>query len=90
MTNKSCEIDVVDTKFLKEGMDYILEKITDLVNFSLQYGQYPRKWKTSIVRLMIKKINSHNWDLSFQNFRQCKFSLKGLGKNSINSINETF
>ena len=33
MTNKSCELDVVDTKFLKEGMDYILEEITDLVNF---------------------------------------------------------
>ena len=65
MTNKSCELDVVDTKFLKEGMDYILEEITDLVNFLLQYGQFLRKWKTSIVRPMIKKINSHNLDLSF-------------------------
>ena len=61
MTNKCCELDVVDTKFLKKGMDYILEEITDLVNFSIQYGQFPRKWKTSIVRLMIKKINSHNF-----------------------------
>ena len=69
MTNKSCELDVVNTKFLKEGMDYILHEITDLVNFSLQYGQFLRKWKTSIVRPMIKKINSRNLDLSLQNFR---------------------
>ena len=92
MTNKSCELDVVDTKFLKEGMDYILEEITDLVNFSLQYGQFLRKSKTSIVRPMIKKINSCNLDLSFQNFRlinNVNFLSKGVGKNSIKSINET-
>ena len=53
MTNKSCELDVVNTKFLKEGMDYILQEITDLVNFLLLYGQFLRKWKTSIVRPMI-------------------------------------
>ena len=65
MTNKSCELDAVDTKFLKDGLDYILEEITDLINFSLQFGQFLRKWKTSIVRPLIKKIKSHNWDLSF-------------------------
>ena len=89
MTNKSCELDVVDTKFLKEGMDCILEGITDLVNFSLQYGQFPRKWKTSIVRLMIKKINSHNLDLSFQNFRpinNVNFLSKVLGKIALNQL----
>ena len=44
MTNKSCELDAVDTKFLKDGLDYILEEMTDLINFSLQFGQFPRKW----------------------------------------------
>ena len=49
MTNKSCELDAVDTKFLKDGLDYIPEEIIDLINFSLQFGQFLRKWKTSIV-----------------------------------------
>ena len=40
MPNKSCELDVVDTKFLKDGLDYILEEITDLINFSLQFGHF--------------------------------------------------
>ena len=35
MTNKSCELDAVDTKFLTDGLDYILEEVTDLINFSL-------------------------------------------------------
>ena len=89
MTNKTCELDVVNTKFLKEGMDYILQEITDLVNFSLQYGQFPRKWKTSIVRTMIKKINSRNLDLSLQNFRpinNVNFLLKVLEKIALNQI----
>ena len=33
ITNKTCELDVVNTKLLKEGLDYILHEITDLVNF---------------------------------------------------------
>ena len=83
MPNKSCELDVVDTKFLKDGLDYILEEITDLINFSLQFGQFPRKWKTSIVRPLIKKINSCNLDLTFQNIRpinNVNFPSKALEK----------
>ena len=45
MTNTSCELDAVDTKFLKAGLDYILEEITDLINFTLQFRQFPRNGK---------------------------------------------
>ena len=38
MTNKSCKLDAVDTKFLKMGLNTFLEEITDLINFSLQFG----------------------------------------------------
>ena len=89
MTNKTCELDVVNTKLLKEGLDYILQEITDLVNFSLQNGQFLRKWKTSIVRPMIKKINSRNLNLSLQNFRpinNVNFLSKVLEKIVLNQI----
>ena len=91
MTNKSCELDAVDTKFLKDGLEYILEEITGLINFSLQFGQFPRKWKTSVVRPLIKKINSCNLDLTFQNFRpinNVNFLSKDLGKNSFKSTDD--
>ena len=45
MPNKSCKLDVVDTKFLKDGLDYILEEITDLINFSLQFGNFQENEK---------------------------------------------
>ena len=89
MTNKSCALDTVDTKVLKDGLNYILEEITDLINFSLQFGQFLRKWKTSIVKPMIKKINSCNLDLSFQNFRpisNVNFLSKALEKIALNQL----
>ena len=91
MPNKSCELDAVDTKFLKDGLDYILEEITDLINFSFQFGQFLRKWKTSIIRLLIKKINLCNMDHSFQNSRpinNVNFLLKALEKSSFNSTDD--
>ena len=91
MTNKCCELDAVDTKFLKTGIDYILEDLIleDLINFSLQFGQFPRKWRTSIVQLLIKKINSLNLDLTFQNFRpinNVNFLSKALEKIALNQL----
>ena len=53
------------TKFLKAGLDYILEEIMALINFSLQFGQFFRKWKTSIIQPMLKMINLLNLDLRF-------------------------
>ena len=89
MTNKSCELDAVDAKFLKAGFDYILEEITDLINISLQFQQFPRKWKSSIVQLLIKNINSHNLDLTFQNFRPINnvdFLSKAFEKIALNQL----
>ena len=89
MTNKSCELDAVDTEFHKARLDYILEEITDLINFFLQFGQFPRKWKTSIVWLLIKKINLLNLDLTFQNFRpinNVNLLSKALEKIALNQL----
>ena len=68
MTDKSCELDAVSTKFLKAGLDYILEEITDLINFSLQFGQCPRKWKTAIVRPLIKEDKFTQFGPHFSKF----------------------
>ena len=89
MANRSCELDVVDTKFLKAGIDYILEEVMDLINFSLQFGQFPRKWKTSIIWPMIKKMNLLNLDLRFQNFRlinNVNFLSKVLEKTALSQL----
>ena len=43
MTHKTCELDVVNTKLLKEGLNYILQEITDLVNFFITIWTFSEK-----------------------------------------------
>ena len=47
MPNKSCELDAVDTKFLKDGLAYILEEITDLINFFITIWTISEKMENS-------------------------------------------
>ena len=50
LQTKSCELDVVPTKILKEIMDSLIDPITKIVNISLSKGQFASEWKTAILR----------------------------------------
>ena len=56
MQTKSCELDVIPTKLLKENLTHILPIITGLVNLSLQQGSFIDDWKYPIVHPLIKKL----------------------------------
>ena len=55
METKSCELDALPTKLLKECIEDILPTIMNLVNISLQDGVFASGWKTSIIRPLLKK-----------------------------------
>ena len=57
MKTKSCELDTLPTKLLKECIDSILWTITNLVNISLWDGVFASRWKTAIIRSLLKKSN---------------------------------
>ena len=57
MKTKSCELDALPTKLLKECIEDILPTITNMVNISLQDGVFASGWKTSIIRPLLKKPN---------------------------------
>ncbi|XP_052782951.1 uncharacterized protein LOC128219177 [Mya arenaria] len=67
MQSKSCELDILPTKLLKQFLGELLPFITKLVNVSLMQGVFPSKWKKAIVRPLIKKIGL---ELTFSNYRQ--------------------
>ena len=46
MQTKSCKLDALLTKLLKECIDGILPTITNLVNISLGDGVFASGWKT--------------------------------------------
>ena len=57
MKTKSCELDALPTKLLKDCLDDILPTITNLVYISLQDGVFVSGWKTSIIRPLLKRPN---------------------------------
>ena len=48
LATKSCELDSIPTKLLKEIIDILITPITEFINLSL-------KWKTSIIRPLLKR-----------------------------------
>ena len=56
MATKLCEANSLPTKILKEVLDIILLVITRIVNASLKTRTFAGKWKTAIIRPLLKKI----------------------------------
>ena len=54
LETKSCELDLVPKKILKEYLDYFIKAITHVVNLSMQNGQFDDDWKGVV---LMKKRN---------------------------------
>ena len=66
MKSKTCKLDDIPTKILKKILPVVCPLITKIVNTSLTNGEYSTKWKTAVVRPLLKKIGL---ELIKQNFR---------------------
>ena len=62
---KSCELDPISTRFLKQHLDVLLPLVTNIVNISLQTGQFPNTLKSAIGRPFLKKAGM---GITFKNF----------------------
>ena len=54
LQTKSCELDVIPTKILKEIIDSLIDQITKILNISLRKGQFASEWKIAILRALQK------------------------------------
>ena len=88
MKTKSCELDALLTKLLKDCLDDILPTITNLVNISLQDGVYASGWKTSVIRPLLKKPNLDLILSSYHPVNNLPFLSKLLEKCAMDQVNE--
>ena len=63
---KSCSLDPVPTKEVKECLDELVPFLTVIISKSLQSGVFPGVWKEALVTPTLKKCGS---DLAFKNVR---------------------
>ena len=88
MKTKTCELDALPTKLLKDCLDHILPTITDLVNISLRDGVFASKWKTSFIRPLLKKPNLDLILSSYCPVSNLPFLSKLLEKCAMDRVNE--
>ena len=56
MGAKTCSRDPVPSSVLRELAPYIIRQITTIVNVSLREGVFAYKWKTAIIKPLLKKV----------------------------------
>ena len=88
MKTKSCKLDALPTKLLKECIEDILPTITNLVSISLWDGVFASRWKTSIIRPLLKKPNLDLIPSNYHPVSNLSFLSKLLGKCVMNHVNE--
>ena len=55
MPTKSCKLDVLPTKVLKDIVTPMLPLLTKIINLSLTEGLFAEEWKVAIICLLPKK-----------------------------------
>ena len=88
MKTKSCELDALPKKLLKDCLDDILLTITDLVNISLWDRVFASRWKTSVIRPLLKKTNLDLILSSYCPVSNLPFLSKLLEKCAMDRVNE--
>ena len=66
MASKSCELDLLLTKLLKEILPSVIAPLTKINNVSLTQGIFADTWKVAVIRPLIKKLGL---DLLLSNYR---------------------
>ena len=66
MPTKSCKLDVLPTKVLKEIIKSLLHLLTKIINISLTEGLFVEEWKLAIIHPLPKKLGL---DLISKNYR---------------------
>ena len=88
MKSKSCKLDALPTRLLKECIEDLLPTITNLVNLSLQDGVFASEWKTSIIRPLSKKPNLDPIPSNYHPVSNLSFLSKLLEKCAMDHVNK--
>ena len=86
MKTKTCELDVLPTHILKQLLDTIVPPLTHIINLSLSTGVFANKWKSALVKPLLKK---EGLELIYKNYRpvsNLKFVSKLVEKSVLNQF----
>ena len=80
MAAKTCSSDPIPSSLLKELAPHIIGHITTIVNESLRKGVVASKWKTSIIKPLLKKVSLDPVMKNYRPISNLPFMLKLVEK----------
>ena len=86
MKIKSCEIDPIPMKLLKEILPSVIEPITKIVNTSLQQGIFSKHWKIALIRPLLKEIGLEITTSNYRSVSNLTFLSKVVEKAAHNQF----
>ena len=86
MKTKTCEMDPIPTKLLKEIHPSVIEPITNIVNTSLQQGILSKHWKVVVIRPLLKKIGLELTASNYRPVSNLTFLSKVVEKAALNQL----
>ena len=86
MKTKSCEIDPIPMKLLKEILPSVIEPITKIVNTSLQQGMFCKHWKIAVIRSLLKKIGLELITSNYRSVSNLTFLSKVVEKAALKQL----
>ena len=88
MGAKTCGGDPVPSSVLKELAPHIIRQITTIVNVSLREGVLANKWKTAIIRPLLKKVGLDPITKNYRPISNLPFMLKLVEKCMLAQFNK--
>ena len=89
MQSKTCELDMLPTKLIKENLDMFLDLLTKIVNISLENGIFAEQWTTVILQQLLKNMNIELISCNYCLVSNHSFLSKFVEKAAIAQLNVT-
>ena len=88
MPTKTCESDIIGTKLLKEVLPTIVPAVTKIVNLSIKNGVFSEKWKSAIVKPLIKSLSKGTIQQNNRPVSNLTFISKFVEKITLNQFTQ--
>ena len=89
MPTKTCKSDIIPTKLLKEVLPAIIPALTKIVNLSIKNGVFSEKWKSAIVKPLIKSLTKGTTQQNYRPVSNLTFISKVVEKITLNTVMTT-
>ena len=84
MPTKTCESDIIPTKLLTEVLLTIIPALTRIANLSIEGGVFSEKWKSAIVKPLIKSLSKGTIQQNYRLVSNLTFISKIVKKITLN------